>query len=113
MAEPDATASQVVVLPGHIDVTNAERVAVQLMAAVGGDARVVVADLGATGFCDSAGVQVLVQVSRRANARDVEVRLAAAREPVLRILELMGVTRLLRLYTSVPEALAGEGVPGA
>jgi anti-sigma B factor antagonist len=108
----NAGASHVVALPTRIDITNAGRVAVQLMAAVGGGARVVAADLVGTGFCDSAGVHLLLQVSRRAAERGVEVRLAAARDPVLRMLDLMAANRSLRLYPEVSAALAETAVFG-
>jgi len=42
----------------------------------------------------------------------VELRLAAARDPLLRVMELVGATRLLHLYPSVDAALSDERIPG-
>jgi anti-anti-sigma factor len=112
MSKPGGGADLVVaVLPAEIDLTNAECVGdrlVKVAASVPGIG-VVVADLSQTRFCDSAGVRQLLLAHRQAAAHGVDVRLAAPREPVLRVLELMGVDRMVRTYPSVYAAVV-EGV---
>lgn len=110
MSDGDGAASRVVVLPAMIDLTNADQVAGELAAAVDGGALVVVGDLSATRFCDSAGLRQLLLTTREAAKRGVDVRLAAAQNPLLRVMELVGATRLLHLYPSVDAALADETV---
>jgi anti-anti-sigma factor len=113
MSKRDSAASRVVVLPATIDLTNAEQVADQLEAAADDGGLVVVGDLSATRFCDSAGLRQLLLTTRQAATRGVDVRLAAAHNPLLRVMELVGATRLLHLYPSVADALADETVrPG-
>jgi anti-sigma B factor antagonist len=67
----------------------------------------------ATAFCDSAGLNSLVQAFRRAGASGIEMRLAAGGPAVRRILEITGVDQLIGSYPSVPESLIGGlGRPG-
>ncbi|MBV9380032.1 MAG: STAS domain-containing protein [Streptosporangiaceae bacterium] len=110
-AEPVIGSGRVVaILPPEIDLTNADVIADQLvrMAVADRGVRVVVADLSRTTFCDSRGVHQLLMACRHAGARGVELRLAAPREPVIRVFELTGVSALVRLYPDVPAALAAE-----
>jgi anti-anti-sigma factor len=105
----------VVALPVYIDITNAEGVGNRLAeAAVSArGSGVVVADLGGTRFCDVAGVRHLLTAGRRAAVSGVDLRLAAACGPVLRLLRLTGADQLMRVYPSVPAALADGGPAGA
>ena len=112
MSARGGTASRVVVLPKQIDLTNVEQVAELLAAATNDGALVVVGDLGETRFCDSAGLRQLLVAVRQAAEQDVELRLAGARDPLLRVMELVGATRLLHLYPSVDAALSDERTPG-
>jgi anti-anti-sigma factor len=112
VSEPDGDAVRLVeILPREIDLTNAENVGDRLvkLALSGPAVEVVVADLSGTRFCDSAGVRNLLLAHRRAAESGVELRLAAASEPVLRVLELVGVDQLVRVYPDVPTALADAG----
>jgi len=112
VSEPDGDVVRLVeILPREIDLTNAENVSDRLvkLALSALAVEVVVADLSGTRFCDSAGVRNLLLAHRRAAESGVELRLAAASEPVLRILELVGVDQLVRMYPDVPTALADAG----
>jgi anti-anti-sigma factor len=112
VSAPDGDAVRLVeILPREIDLTNAENVSDRLvkLALSSPAVEVVVADLSGTRFCDSAGVRHLLLAHRQAGASGVELRLAAASEPVLRVLELVGVDQLVRVYLDVPTALADAG----
>jgi anti-sigma B factor antagonist len=61
-------APAVVMLPGEIDVSNAQRVFDQLSSAFAAGATVVIADLTKTVFCDSTGLGTLLRVQRQAAA---------------------------------------------
>lgn len=56
-------ATAVVSLPGEIDVTNAAGVLALITAALAPGVTVVIADLTATRFCDSATLQLMAQIS--------------------------------------------------
>jgi anti-sigma B factor antagonist len=98
-----------VTLPGEVDVSNADQVRQDLMAAVARDASLVIADMSATTFCDSAGVTALVRAVRKANAGGAGLRVAAGAPAVTRVLSITGVDRLVDIYPSVAAAMADPG----
>ena len=63
-------------------------------------------DLAEVDFIDSSGVRALIQVHQTHGAR---VQLVAASPPVLRVLEIAGITGLLGL----PPSLDGEPPPAS
>jgi anti-sigma B factor antagonist len=67
-----------------------------------------VADLSETMFCDSSGLNALIQVPVKAASSGAELRLAAASANVLRLLTVTGMDRKLRLFATVPEAVAAK-----
>src|SRR3984957_13772043 len=97
----------VVELPAEIDVTNSEQVYQQLVAALAPGVDTVVADMTATLFCDSSGVHAIMHAYETAGAREIRLRLAVLPSTsVNRVLQLIGVGRLIQVYPSVEEALA-------
>jgi anti-sigma B factor antagonist len=97
-----------VTLPPEVDLSCAADMTVALDTAMTGGVDVVVVDMGATTFCDSAGVKVLVQARKRAQAAGgKELRLVLPPGKVRRVFELMGVDRLLPVCSTLAEALAG------
>lgn len=102
----------VVRLPHQIDMTNADRVGDQLIAAFCSGVHVVVADLTSTVFCDTAGVRSLIRAHRHANLERARLRLAVPPDgPVRRVLELMGLTGVLNVFPSLGDALTNKGLP--
>jgi anti-sigma B factor antagonist len=96
----------VVVLPAEIDVTNSEQVYEQLVAVLAPGVETVIADMTATAFCDSSGVHAIMHAYESAAARDVQMRLAVSSDTsVPRVLELIGVSRLMPVHASLQEAL--------
>jgi anti-sigma B factor antagonist len=91
---------------GEIDLTNAESLRDALLTALNAGARGLVVDMTAATFIDSAGVTALVRASRRARASDATVRLAVTAPSVLRVLNLVGVDRLIEVHPSVTAAVA-------
>jgi anti-sigma B factor antagonist len=106
----------VVTLPTEIDVTNADAVREDLLSVLNQGAVLLVADMGKTTFCDSAGVSALVRTFRRAVASSSGLRLVVCSPAVQRVLALTGVDRLLDVFPSVAACLAGPyeqvGQPG-
>jgi anti-sigma B factor antagonist len=99
----------VVELPAEIDVTNSEQVYQQLVAVLAPNITTVVADMTATLFCDSSGVHAIMHAYETAGARDVGLRLAVSPgTSVRRVLQLIGVGRLIPVYPSLEEALTAS-----
>jgi anti-sigma B factor antagonist len=104
----------VVPLPAEIDVTNSEAVYEQLMAALAPGVQTMIADMMTTVFCDSSGVHAIIHAQESAAARDVRMLLAvSSATSVRRVLELIGVTRLMPVYPSLREALTASAGDGA
>jgi anti-sigma B factor antagonist len=106
----------VVTAPEEIDITNAAGLRAGLLEAalleVAGHPAFVV-DMTRTTFCDSAGIQALVEAHKRAQAAGGQVLLAMSGVAVPRIFSLTGVDRVIPSFTSLAEALehtpAGTG----
>jgi anti-anti-sigma factor len=96
----------VVVLPGEIDVCNADSVVELLVAALVPGVGVIIADLTLTTFCDCAGVHSLLLAYHKAGASDAELRLVVRSRTVLGILELVGADQVLPVYQDLDVALA-------
>jgi anti-sigma B factor antagonist len=97
-------------MPAEIDVTNANHVREALRAAVRQATSVLIIDMSATTFCDSAGVQAIVDAYNQLDARNqgaatpTQLRLVAT--AVRRIIHLVGVDQLMPVYPTVEAALA-------
>lgn len=97
----------VVELPVEIDVTNSKQVYQQLVEVLAPGVDTVVADMTATIFCDSSGVHAIMHAYETAGAHDVRIRLAVSPgTSVRRVLQLIGVGRLIPVYLSLEEALS-------
>ena len=99
----------VVKLPVEVDVSNADQVSRDLIMAVARGAWMVIADMSATTFCDSAGVTALVRAVRKANASGSGLRVAASALTVIRVLAITGVDQLIEIYPGVAAAMADPG----
>jgi anti-sigma B factor antagonist len=96
----------VVTAAGEIDLTNAQSLRDALLSALNAGALGLVVDLTTATFLDSAGVAALVRAWRRAGATEATVRLAVTASAVLRVLDLVGIDRLIEVHPSVAEAVA-------
>ena len=104
----------IVPMPAEIDLANAGWVGEQLRTAANAGVTVVVADLTATQFCDSAGIRTLLQARESVAASHAQLRLAVARGgAVRRALQAIGLQRVLPLYSTVEAALAAGPRPEA
>ena len=99
----------ILTLPAEIDLSNAELVREDLLSVVAQGASLVIADMTATTFCDSAGVTVLVRVVQHASAHGSGLRVATSTPAVIRVLALTGVDKLIKINPSVAAALADPG----
>ncbi len=103
----------VISLPAEIDVSNADRVREDLLSVINRGATLLVVDMSATTFCDSAGLNALVRAFKRATASGAGMRLAVSEAAVRRILAITGVDHLIDVYPSVAAAMATTDQPGA
>jgi anti-sigma B factor antagonist len=101
----------VITLPTEIDITNAGRIREELLMVINQGPEIMVADLGKTLFCDSAGVSALVRAFRRATSSGTKMRLVVGGLAVERVLTLTGVDRLIEVYPSVGAALGSPRLP--
>lgn len=96
----------VVSLPVEIDISNADQIREDLLGVVNRGAATLVVDMGATTFCDSAGVNALVRTLKRATANGTGMRLVVSTHAVRRVLDITGVDHLIDIYPSVAASLA-------
>jgi anti-anti-sigma factor len=97
-----------VVLPEHIDVSNAGQIREVLLAVINQGAEALIADMTATVSCDRAGADAVARAYQRAVVSRTELRLVVTSEVVLRMLGMTGVGRLVPAYPSVEAALAAR-----
>jgi anti-sigma B factor antagonist len=101
----------VVSASGEIDIINAEGFRDALLSALNAGAAHLVVDLTSVTFLDSAGVTALVRAARRATSTEASLRLAVSATSVLRVLNLVGIDRLIEVYQDLPGALASVQAP--
>jgi anti-sigma B factor antagonist len=101
----------VVSAPAEIDVVNAGDVLACLLTVIRDGPAVLIVDLTATTFCDSAAVHALVHAFKQARASGVELRVVVGGPAVSRLLEITGVDQLIGTYPTVPESLIGSPPP--
>jgi anti-sigma B factor antagonist len=107
--ETRKTDGWVVVRPGtrRLDVESAAEFKDRLAALVESGHQRVVVDLQDVEYLDSAGLGALVSVLKAVESRD-QLILASVSDRVRGLLELTGLTRLLRIVRSVSDALASD-----
>jgi anti-sigma B factor antagonist len=95
----------VVALPAEIDITNADQLREDLLAVVNRGAAMLVVDMSATTFCDSAGVNALARTYKRATASGAGMGMVVCAPAVRRVLAITEIDRLIASYPSVAAAL--------
>ena len=101
----------IVTLPPEIDMSNARSVAAQLAEPLSQGARLLIADLSATVFCDSSGMRNLLLAQHSATAAGAEMRVVAPSGAVSRVMGIMGLLAELRVFPALEEALAAGAPP--
>ncbi|MGQ4365842.1 STAS domain-containing protein [Streptomyces sp. SAS_272] len=97
---------RVVALRGEIDHDVKERLGAALRGERGVAPERIVADLSEVTFMDSSGINVFVRTHRRVSGSGGWVRIAGAQEPVLHVLQLVGIDTLIACLPTVEQALA-------
>lgn len=91
--------------PAELDITNAGDLGEAMRSCLDAGHTTLVVDMSETTFCDSAGVEQLVQANQQAVAAGGEVRLVIGAVPVMRLLAIVGVDRVVPIFTSLDEAV--------
>jgi anti-sigma B factor antagonist len=93
-------------LTGELDLDAAAAVGPVLTEAVRSGAPLLVLDLSGVEFCDSSGLNLLLRSRADAAAAGMDLRLAAARSQLLRLLAITGADRVFALEPTLESALA-------
>jgi anti-sigma B factor antagonist len=101
-------AGAVVVVTGEVDLLTADGLRDALCAAVV-DHQLVVVDLSAVDFLSSSGLTSLALAHRAAVAAGHVMCVVATDRVVLRPIEITGLADRIRVFASVPDAVAGLG----
>jgi anti-sigma B factor antagonist len=96
----------VVNAPLELDAASAGGFQKMLLQAASCRQATVVVNMTSTRFCDSAGVRVLVRAHARAVTKDGELLLVIPANAVLRVFAITGITRVIRHFADLNEALA-------
>ena len=101
----------IVTLPNQIDEARAEGVYEELRAACGPGVTVV-ADMTATRFCHSTGIRNITLADEQAKTMEGQLRLALPEGVVHRVLELLGLDKVLLVYPTMDAAMNGHAAAG-
>jgi anti-anti-sigma factor len=107
----DVTVEQVgnaalVRISGSVDGLTADALQAALQEQIDTGGTRLVGDLSGVEYTSSAGLRALLAALKLARQKGGDLRLAAVRPAVLRVLELSGFTSILKLYPDVDAALA-------
>ncbi|MDX3452041.1 STAS domain-containing protein [Streptomyces sp. ME02-8801-2C] len=96
---------RVVTVEGEIDHHVRELLSAVLLSGYGAapPSRIVV-DLGGVTFMDSTGINIFITTYQAVSANGW-LRIAAAQQPVLHVMQLVGIDTLIACYPSVEQAL--------
>ena len=98
----------IVALTGDLDIASAPAARERLLSLLRPGACRLVIDMSAVRYTDASGLAVLVSTKRRAVLLGGELRLAALRPEVARVLTVTGLNRHLEAYPTVRAAVAGR-----
>ncbi len=93
---------------GEVDVFTAPQLREALVGAIEEGSRNVVVDLQGVDFLDSTGLGVLVAGLKRVRQYGGDLSLVCTREHILKILDITGLVKVLKVYDSVEAATAVE-----
>jgi anti-anti-sigma factor len=97
--------ASMVTSPAEVGYSNAGQVGQELASALAAGAATVIVDLTSTAFCDTAGVQEVLQAYRAPVTEGIRLRVVAPARVTLQF-TWTGIDRLLAVYPSVSAALA-------
>ena len=96
----------IVEISGSVDSLTADALRSALATEVEADRVRLVADFSGVEYTSSAGLRALLATLKDARRQGGDLRLAAVRPGVRKVLELSGFTSILKIFTDVPAAVA-------
>ena len=96
----------VVSISGTVDSGTAVALAATLRAHAENGGSHLVADLARVDYMSSAGLRALLETVKEARKRGGDLRLASVQPNVLRVLDLSGFTKILKVFSTVAAAAA-------
>ena len=96
----------IVSIDGSVDGATAADVVSALRQQVTAGTVQIVADFAGVDYTSSAGLRALLEMVKEARQHGGDLRLAAVRKEVLRVLELSGFTSILQVFPDVDSASA-------
>jgi anti-anti-sigma factor len=97
-------------IDGEVDASNAREIGERLRTLLSNRDVALVVDLTATAYLDSAGINLLFELSNELRARQQRLRLVVpAASPVLRMFAIAGLTHAIPTYETRADALAQHG----
>ncbi|MGN6678114.1 MAG: STAS domain-containing protein [Streptosporangiaceae bacterium] len=106
MTDPELPRQPVIVtVTAEIDKNNSVDVYKQICAAVVPGVGIVIADLTRTRFCGSSGVREIYRAYEQAVQNGTDMRIVIPPGQVMRVMELVGLDRVLPIYASLRAAL--------
>ena len=94
-----------VMMPKRIDADNAPALEQDFRALTGWNSPVVILDFSATEYIASAGLRVLLVVTRNLLKRDTKTALVSLKPQVLRIFDMAGFTQIFSIFPTREEAV--------
>jgi anti-sigma B factor antagonist len=104
----DKDGIEIVDVEGEIDISTAPRLRELLIDLVSQNHYQLVVNLEKVGFLDSTGLGVLVGGLKRVRAHDGSLDLVCAREQILKIFRITGLTKVFGIYETVDQAIAAK-----
>jgi PAS domain S-box-containing protein len=101
-----------VAFPDHVDGRLVARLGEQLLEVLRQGAKLVVADMSGTAWCDPACAEMLVRVYQKALINQAELRLVVSGAEVAQLVTAAGLDRLVSVFPSV-QAATSDGLRGA
>lgn len=100
---------RVATIIGSLDALTSEKLVTALdsVSDQGGSNQVL--DLSQTEFMSSAGLRAILTTLKQCRSQGGDLRLSGAQPGVFKVLNLSGFTSILKIYPTLPEALASYG----
>ncbi len=107
MAHKTTPAPEIPVLdiPERLDTRNVKEMVAQLQSLCAGNPNRIAMDFSHTEYIASAGLRVVLEMSRDLQKKGGGIALFGLKPPVRKIFELSGFTNILRIYDTRDEAL--------
>jgi anti-sigma B factor antagonist len=102
----DAAPAVVIQIAGSVDGLTAGELQTALTGEVQKGHTRLVADFGGVDYTSSAGLRVLIATVKEARQKGGDLRIAAVKPAVLRVLEMSGLTSILKIFPDTAAAVA-------